>query len=339
MEICETVLWHSRLKKRFLIEWISIEYLSINFKAIIHFYKSYNANYRSNHTNVHPSFYNNFLHKENIIKKTKQYNRSLIQNPLSNIRICSINLKVDDFACSGNKGKKEKKTFEILCMRIRSKVVSVFLDRGKSFSSTRFGLSIRLFYLRLSREQQKKTNLRRFRSRHIDWFVILLINRVMDRYYPCNRLLCQNISRVPPSPAVGIIDSGTKPNLDGLQFPFSGWRTKFRDPLAGISRHDDVYARSIFLYFNLEMINENSHFQRFARRNETISVRISIVIDKWHWQIYRAVLNLKWTISSSNLTFKSITNKPILQETFPQKTVKISFNNSFRPSHVWLHHE
>lgn len=263
----------------------------------------------------------------------------MIQNPLSNIRICSINLKVDDFACSGNKGKKEKKTFEILCMRIRSKVVSVFLDRGKSFSSTRFGLSIRLFYLRLSREQQKKTNLRRFRSRHIDWFVILLINRVMDRYYPCNRLLCQNISRVPPSPAVGIIDSGTKPNLDGLQFPFSGWRTKFRDPLAGISRHDDVYARSIFLYFNLEMINENSHFQRFARRNETISVRISIVIDKWHWQIYRTVSNLKWTISSNNLTFKSITNKPILQETFLQKTVKISFNNSFRPSHVWFHHE
>ena len=148
----------------------------------------------------------------------------MIRNPLSIIRICSINLKVDDFACSGKKEEKKekKKTFEILCMKIRSKVVSVFLDRGKSFSSTRFGLSIRLFYSRLSREQQKKTNLRRFRSRHIDRFVILLINRVMDRYYPCNRLLCQNISRVPPSPAVGIIDSGTKPNLDGLQFPFSG---------------------------------------------------------------------------------------------------------------------
>lgn len=68
----------------------------------------------------------------------EQYNRSLVRNPLSNIRICSINLKVDDFACGSNKTrkKKKKKTFEILCVRIRSKVVSVFLDRGKSFSST-----------------------------------------------------------------------------------------------------------------------------------------------------------------------------------------------------------
>lgn len=127
-------------------------------------------------------------------------------------------------AVATKQGKKRKKNFRnTLCENKKQSSIGFPRPREKFFLDSRFGLSIRLdVYLRLSREQQKKTNLRRFRSPPIDWFVILLINRVMDRYYPRNRLLCQNISRVPPSPAVGIIDSGTKPNLDGLQFPFPG---------------------------------------------------------------------------------------------------------------------